>query len=133
MSASRAANARRVEVSAFDEYVFRGFRHSRFEAAEYSGDAHRFFCVADHHVFVGKSALHSVERRELRPFRACADHDFPAAYLCEVEAMEGLAYAVENEIGDVDDIVDWTLSDGEKEVAKPFGRFLHLDVADCDA
>ena len=61
------------------------------------------------------------------------NYNFLSCHFGEVETVERLADSVEYEVCDVYNIVDRTLADGEKEVAKPFRRLFHLDVADCHA
>ena len=50
-------------------------------------------------------------------------------YLREVEAVERLPDSEKHEVGDVDYIVDGTLSGCHKKFLEPLGRFGHLDAA----
>ena len=64
---------------------------------------------------------------------AFAHNDFLPDNLCHVEAMKRLTHAEKYEVGDVDDVVDGTLSDRGEIIFQPFGTLRYLDVADCDS
>lgn len=60
-----------------------------------------------------KCSFHTVKSDKLCAGRACAHHNLFPFHLGEVKAMERLPDAVEDKVGDVDDIVDGALSDGK--------------------
>ena len=47
--------------------------------------------------------------------------------------MQWLAYAMQDVVGDVDDVVDWALANCIQLVFQPLWAFLDFDAADCDA
>ncbi len=128
-----AAHRGGVEACALDEYVGGLLCDSGVESAEYSGDAHRFGCIANHEVGCRKLSLHSVECGEGRAFGTSPDFYASAVDFRQVEAVEWLAESVEYVVGDVHDVVDRPLSDGCQAIAQPFGAFGHLDSADGDS
>ena len=132
MTAGSAAHASGVEVGTLQEYGGSLFGDARIEAAEYAGDTHRLLGVADHQVGGIELAFHAVEGGELGALGASADAYFLACHLVEVEAVEGLTDAQEDEVGDIDDIVDGSLAGADQKGLKPIGRLLHLDIADGD-
>ena len=77
--------------------------------------------------------LHTVEGGEGCAFGAPAHYDFLAVDFGEVKAVEGLAYGVEDVVGDIDHRVDGAKSYGVEAVLEPVGALGHLDAADGDA
>ena len=43
------------------------------------------------------------------------------AEFCEVEGVERLAQLVQHVVGDVGDVIDWTLTDSFETLCKPVG------------
>ncbi len=75
--------------------------------------------------------LHTVEGSKRCTCRAMA-HDYLSSFhLVEVKAVERLAHAEKYEVGDVDNVVNWTLADGVEQCLQPLGALGDLDAADC--
>ena len=122
-----------MEAGTFEEYIRGVLGRSRFEAAEYTCDAHRVFGVADHEVAVRKLVLLSVEGDEGRTVGA-GPHDNPAAFdLVGIKRVHGHSCLEEDVVGDIDDIVDGTQADGDEAVLQPFGRLLDGNTGDGEA
>ena len=126
------ANPNRIEISALDEYVRRGFGHARIEPPEYAGDTHRFLRIADHQVFVREFTLHTVQSDERSTLGARADDHFAAFDLAGIECVQRLANLVQDEICNVDDVVVRIQPDRTEPVLEPFGRFGHFDAGNGD-
>ena len=77
--------------------------------------------------------LHSVESYEFLALYGILDYHLSAGDFGCVKAVQGLTHAVEQIVGDVDDIVDGAQTDGRECVLEPLGRFLDGDPIDGDA
>ena len=131
MAAGGAADARGVEAGAFNENVGGIFGDARIQAAEHAADTHGFDSVANHQVGAVEGALHSVECHEFRALLNRAHHDFSTLNRVEVEAVERLADAVEDIVGDVYNIVDASDADCFEALAQPVGALFHFNATDC--
>ena len=127
-AACRLANPCGMEVGRLQEHVGSGLGHTRVQTAEHTTDAHRLLAVANHQVAVGQRAFHTVEGGELGARLYGPDHDAVALDLAQVKAVHGLSCAQQDVVGDVDDVVDGTLSHSEEQVLEPLGALLHLDA-----
>ena len=94
-----------IEMCALEEDVpcFRG--NSRFDPAEYSGNAHSFFFIAYHQVAVRQASFHSVEGDESGLVGKIFYNDFLSRDLVGVESVKRLSYFVLDEIRYVNHIV----------------------------
>ena len=101
-----------IEVCDLQEDILGGLRHARLLTAEHTCDAHRLTGVGNNQVAGGESSLHAVQSHHLLPFCNAADDYLATLNLLQVEAVQRLAVFVKNEVGDVDDIVDGTLTHG---------------------
>ena len=119
-----------MESGGFQEYVLGLFRHAGIEAAEYTGDTHRFFHIANHQVAVGQCAFHAIERHKLGAFRCRAYHDFITFDLIGIERVQRLSYAMQDVVRDIHHVINRTQADHLQTVLQPFRTFLYGHALD---
>ena len=133
MSLRALSDRYRIEICALKEYVYCIFCNARLLAAEYTCEAHWLFCVGNHEICCAKSALYAVEGHKLLSFLCSAHYHLAAGNLRCIECMKRLADLMENEVGDVDNVVDRSETDRKKFLLKPLRRGCHLDTLDSSS
>ena len=119
-----------MEISRFEEDVGGGVGDAAVEAAKHAADAHWLLGVANHQVALGECAFNAIESDKLGAFGAGIHNHLVALHLGEVEAVERLVESEQYEVGDVNNVVDWALSDGAQQVLEPLRALAHLHAAD---
>ena len=117
-----------MEISTFDKYICRSFRRTGIQSAEYTGNTHRFFFVADHQIAFVQLAFHFIQCDEWSAFRQCLDNYFIAFYLSGIEAMQWLTESMNDIISDIHYIINRTYTDQAQFILQPFGAFLHSNA-----
>ena len=121
------SDVRRVEPRAFQKDIPGGPADPGMETAKYARHGNAAFRIADHQVFRRQFPLLLIQRHEWGPLRQIPHDDLPAFDRIQVKCMQGLAQFMQDEIGDVDDIVDRPDADGVQSFLHPSGGFFDGD------
>ena len=132
--ASRAlAYPCRMETGTLQHHVACGLIRTAALAAKDAGYAHRLLLVADGQIVLTEDVFLAVEGDKLLACVVGLDHNVVARDHVGVEAVHRLTVGHHDIVGDIDDIVDGTESDGGEFVAQPLRTLLHLAVLDAHA
>ena len=133
MATCTLPNPSRVEVGTFQYYVACVFVCSAAFSAEYSGNAHWFFGVANSKVVLAKRVFLAVERDELLAFVLVFHDDLPTCYHICIEAVHRLSVSHHNVVGNVYNVVDGANANYVEPVFQPLWAFLYLAIGDAEA
>ena len=133
MATRTLANPSRVEVGTFQHYVACVFVCSTALSAEYSGNAHWFFGVANSKVVLAKGMFLAVERDELLAFVLVFHDDLPTCYHICIEAVHRLSVSHHNVIGNVYNVVDRANANYVEPVFQPLWAFFYLAIGNAKA
>ena len=122
------ADPGRVEVSTLEEHILRSLIRTTTLSAKHTGDTHGLLRIADGQILVAQLVLLTVEGHERRAFRQGLHHHFVALHHVCIKAMQWLTICHHDVVGDIDDVVDRTLTNRRQSVLQPFRTFLHLTV-----
>ena len=112
----------------FDQHVGGGFRAAGFFAAHDAGERFNPLVIGDDaHRVVERVAL-AVERQHALA-GARAAHGEIAAHLGRIEHMQRPPAVVSDEIGDIDQRIDWAQPDCGQPARQPIRRWPVLDAA----
>ena len=128
-SPRRAANARRQEVSGFEQNIFRRVGDAGFFATHHAANADRALLVRDDQILRRERVGLAVEREKLFAFAREAHVDFALQFV-RIERVRRLPELEHHEIRDVDDVVDRAQPDGLQFRAQPVRARTDCDVFD---
>ena len=125
MTTGGLAHPGRMKISAFKEYIFRSFRRTGIQSAEYSGNTHSLFPVANHQVAFAQFAFHTVQSNKGSTFGHGLYYHLAAFNLVGIEAMKRLAERMNDVVRNVHHIVNRTEADDTELVLQPFRALLY--------
>ena len=108
MTTGGLAHPGRMKISAFEEYIFRSFRRTGIQSAEYSGNTHSLFPVANHQVAFAQFAFHTVQSDKESAFGHSLYNHLAAFNLVGIEAMKRLTERMNDVVRNVHHIVNRT-------------------------
>ena len=128
MTTRTLANPSWVEISTLEEHVLRGLVGSASLSTKHTCDTHWLLHIADSQVLIGKFVLLTIEGNEWSTFWQGLHHHLIALHHISVKAMQGLTIRHHDVVGDIDDVVDRTLTNRCQSVLQPLWTFLHFAV-----
>ena len=123
----RLAHPDRVEIGALDEHIRRSFGRTGIQSAEHTGNAHRFFFIADHQVAFVQFTLHAIKSYKRSTSRHGLYNHLTAFNLICIEAVQRLAESMDDIVGNIHHIIDRTQADNTQLILQPFGAFFHCN------
>ena len=118
----------RIEISAFDQDVFRIFCNFGILTAHDAGNADGFFTVADQKHIGGKIAFLIIEGHDFFTFFGPANNDLMPTDGVIVEGMGRLIHFQHDIVGNINDIADGADPCGGQTMAHPHRRRTDLNV-----
>ena len=128
--ARRGAHGGGLEPGGFQNDVHGGLGHAAFLPAHHTADGKRLAGLVRHdQIRTVERVLLAVQSLDGFPFIGGAGDD-AALHPGRVKRMKRGSLFMQDEVGDVHNVVDGAQSDGDQPLLQPFRAFLHLHAAD---
>ena len=128
--AGRGAHGGGLEPGGLQNDIRSGVRHAAFLPTHHAADGERLAgLVRDNQVRAVKRVFLAVQSLESFPFISGAGDD-AALHFRRVKGMEGRSQFMQDEVGNIHNVVDGAQTDGYQAFLQPFRAFLHVHAAD---
>ena len=133
MTTCTLTNPCRMEICTLKYHVGCSIVCSRTLAAEYTGNTHWLFSIANAKVMLAKSVFLTVKCHKLCTFWLSAHYYLVALNHICIEAMHRLTVCHHHIVGDVDNVVDRTQANNLELVLQPLRTLLNLATSNANA
>lgn len=131
--AGRGADGGGLEPGGLQNDIRSGVRHAAFLPTHHAADGERLAgLVRNNQIRAVKRVFLPVQGLDGFPFISGAGDD-AALHFRRVKGMEGRSQFMQDEVGNIHDVVDGTQADGYQAFLQPFRAFLHFHAADFTA
>src|SRR5690606_22606872 len=121
----------RVEIRTFQEHIAGGFRNTRIQPAENTGDTHGPLRMVDHQISFIQFAFGFVQGSESLAGSGTLNDQPGSGDGPVVKCMQGLPEFVQHKIGNIYYIVQGADTDGFQATLQPFRGGAYLHTGDC--